>query len=218
LSLNQIERFVHSLGGTMGLISLKLQREGLMSAIEFESQHSLGIEPLVVAAQSGEREALGQLLDRFQPVVMAIALRRLRDHADAQELCQDVFVQVMLKLDQLREPAAFPGWIRQITARMAINRSMRRAATVPLEDELLEGLREDSPLAGVLERERSEMVRAGLDRLGEMDRKTLFAFYVEGQSLNQMAVGFDAPLGTIKRRLHVARKRLADEVCELSAA
>ena len=76
----------------------------------------------------------------------------------------------------------------------------------------------DSPLAAVLEVERKDQVRAGLDRLGEMDRDTLVAFYVDGNSLLEMADDFDAPLGTIKRRLHVARKRLAKQVEELAAA
>ena len=65
--------------------------------------------------------------------------------------------------------------------------------------------------------ERREEVRAGLERLGEMDRDTLKAFYVDGQSLIQMAEAFDAPIGAIKRRLHVARKRLAKEVEEVVA-
>ncbi len=44
------------------------------------------------------------------------------------------------------------------------------------------------------------------------------AFYVEGQSLIEMSAAFDSPLGTIKRRLHVARKRLAAELEELAPA
>jgi RNA polymerase sigma-70 factor (ECF subfamily) len=63
-----------------------------------------------------------------------------------------------------------------------------------------------------MEGERSSQVRAGLNRLRDLDRETLVAFYVHGQSLLEMSEEFDAPLGTIKRRLHVARKRLADEV------
>ena len=63
--------------------------------------------------------------------------------------------------------------------------------------------------------EKREQVRDGLARLREMDRTTLEAFYVEGQSLAEMADEFDAPIGTIKRRLHVARKRLAEQVAEL---
>ncbi|MEM7781936.1 MAG: sigma-70 family RNA polymerase sigma factor [Planctomycetota bacterium] len=174
---------------------------------------------LVRAAQTGDRSAFGQLYERFQPTVMAIAMRRLRDHADAQELCQDVFVQAMLKLDQLRTPEAFIGWLRQITVRMAINRAVRRAPALAVEPELLESTltSEVSPLDDVLEVERKEQVKEGLGRLGEMDRDTLVAFYVEGQSLLEMADDFDAPLGTIKRRLHVARKRLAKQVDELAA-
>jgi RNA polymerase sigma-70 factor (ECF subfamily) len=174
---------------------------------------------LVRAAQAGDREAFGQLFERFQPVVLAIALRRLRDHAEAQELTQDVFVQAMLKLDQLRTPEAFAGWIRQITVRMAINRSMRRIEYVAIDaDGFIAQAAEASPLDDVLEIERRSQVRAGLDRLGSLDRQTLIAFYVDGKSLLQMAEDFSAPLGTIKRRLHVARKRLAQEVEELAVA
>ena len=175
---------------------------------------------LVRAAQAGDRSAFGELFERFQPTVLAIAMRRLRDHADAQELCQDVFVQAMLKIEQLRTPEAFIGWLRQITVRMAINRAVRRAPAISVEPEMLEATLtgSESPLDAVLEVERKDQVRAGLDRLGEMDRDTLVAFYVEGHSLLEMADDFDAPLGTIKRRLHVARKRLAKQVEELAAA
>ena len=51
----------------------------------------------------------------------------------------------------------------------------------------------------------------------ELDRETLVAFYVKGRSLLEMSDEFDAPLGTIKRRLHIARKRLAKEVESLVA-
>ncbi len=173
---------------------------------------------LVRAAQAGDRDAFGELFERFQPTVLAIAMRRLRDFADAQELCQDVFVQAMLKIDQLRTPEAFGGWLRQITVRMAINRAVRRAPAVSVEPEVLATTVtcKGSPLEDILEIERQGQVRDGLDRLSEMDRDTLTAFYVHGHSLLEMADDFGAPLGTIKRRLHVARKRLAKEVDELA--
>ncbi len=52
----------------------------------------------------------------------------------------------------------------------------------------------------------------------DLDRETLTAFYIRGQSLIEMSDHFDAPVGTIKRRLHVARKRLSKEVEELMPA
>lgn len=188
-----------------------------MNAINTYTQ-LLTTADLVRAAQAGDREAFGELFERFQPTVYAISMRRLRDHADAQELCQDVFVQAMLKIEQLRTPEAFIGWLRQITVRMAINRAVRRGNSVAVEPEMLEAtVTEDaSPLDFALEAERKDEVRAGLARLGDMDRETLEAFYVQGQSLLEMADAFEAPLGTIKRRLHTARKRLAREVDELA--
>ena len=103
---------------------------------------------------------------------------------------------------------------------MAINKSVRKAPAISVEPEMLEATVSDagSPVDAVLAGERKDQVRAGLDRLGEMDRDTLVAFYVQGQSLLQMSDQFEAPLGTIKRRLHVARKRLAKEVDELAVA
>jgi RNA polymerase sigma-70 factor (ECF subfamily) len=189
-----------------------------MNAINIQLDELRQTGDLVRAAQAGDRDAFGELFERFQPTVMAIAMRRLRDFADSQELCQDVFVQAMLKIEQLRTPEAFGGWLRQITVRMAINRAVRRAPAVSVEPEMLEATVtcEGSPLDDILEIERKGQVREGLERLGEMDRDTLVAFYVDGHSLLEMADDFKAPLGTIKRRLHVARKRLAKEVDELA--
>jgi RNA polymerase sigma-70 factor, ECF subfamily len=179
----------------------------------------VGTAALVRAAQGGDRAAFGALFEQFAPCVFRIALRRLRDCDEAQELCQDVFVQAMEKLDQLRDPACFVGWICAIAQRMAINRMTRRVPTMTAEPAVLDAAGADpaTPLSHVLAGERCRQLRDGLARLGELDRKTLEAFYVEGRSLRQMCGDFRAPLGTIKRRLHVARKRLAKEVEPLTA-
>ncbi len=173
---------------------------------------------LVRAAQAGNRDAFGELFERFQPTIMAIAMRRLSNANDAQELVQDVFIQAMTKIDQLRTPECFIGWLRQITVRMAINKSIRRAPSLAVEPEILEATitQDATPFDAALESERKDQVQEGLNRLRDMDRETLDAFYVQGQSLIEMADHFDAPIGTIKRRLHTARKRLAKEVEELA--
>jgi RNA polymerase sigma-70 factor (ECF subfamily) len=171
---------------------------------------------LVLSAQSGDREAFGELVERYQRSVFGLALRRLGNYAEAQELTQEVFVQALRKIDQLREPEAFGGWLRSIATRMAINRSVRRAPVTSAEPEALEGSCADldTPLDHVLARERQTQVRAGLRRLGALDRQTLVAFYVNGRTLIEMSDEFDSPVGTIKRRLHVARKRLAEALGE----
>jgi RNA polymerase sigma-70 factor (ECF subfamily) len=174
----------------------------------------------VRAAQQGDRAAFGELVEQFQGAVFATALRRLRDRGEAQELAQEVFVQALRKIEQLREPECFGGWLRSITNRLAINRQVRRGPVVSAEPETLDAVRhdEETPLTNLLAAERRRQVRAGLRRLGTLDRQTLVAFYVKGQSLVEMSTAFDSPVGTIKRRLHVARKRLARELAELAPA
>jgi RNA polymerase sigma-70 factor (ECF subfamily) len=164
---------------------------------------------LVAAAQHGDRAAFSELVRLCQPVVYATALEKLRDGGAAQELAHETFVRAWTKLDQLREPAAFIGWIRQICVRLALNRLTRRKAS-QAEDGVLENTAAETgtPLEAMVRAEARTSIRKGLARLNRLDRETLTAFYLRGQSIREMSATLKAPEGTIKRRLHVARHRL----------
>ena len=168
------------------------------------------IKSLVEKAQAGDRAAYGELIERFQPTVYAVALARLRNPTEAQELAQEVFLHGMKKLPQLRDAQCFAGWLRQITVRMAINRLTRRGPLQKVEPEVLENAEAAgaSPLEALVKAEQAAELYRGLDRLKPVDRATLMAFYIRGRSLKQMSREFETPIGTIKRRLHVARNRL----------
>jgi RNA polymerase sigma-70 factor, ECF subfamily len=174
--------------------------------------HMIGneITELVLRARTGDRAAYGELVERFQPTVYAVALARLRNSAEAQELAQEVFLHGMKKLPQLREVQAFAGWLRQITVRMAINRLTRRGPLHKVEAEFLDNAPASGigPLDSLVQAEQAAELYRGLERLKPADRATLMAFYIRGRSLKQMSREFETPVGTIKRRLHVARHRL----------
>lgn len=173
--------------------------------------------PLVLRAQTGDRDSFGQLVKAFESTVIALAMRRLKNRSEAIELAQDVFIQAYRKLPQLREADRFPGWLRQITVRLAINRAVRRRNSTTQDSEYLGIVNCDrqSPLDQLMSGEQADQLRGGLKRLKEIDRKTLVAFYFEGQSLVEMSDRFKSPVGTIKRRLHTARIRLRDELAHL---
>ena len=170
------------------------------------------VTELVRRAQAGERAAFGELVTRFEGAVYAMALARVRDASEAQELAQEVFIHAMRKLPQLRDPRCFAGWLRRITARMAINRLTRRGPVHGAAPELLEAVEAVTaePLDTLVRAEQRAELLAGLRRLKPLDRAALEAFYLRGESLKQMSRAFAAPVGTIKRRLHVARHRLKD--------
>jgi RNA polymerase sigma-70 factor (ECF subfamily) len=184
------------------------------TTIPIEAEPYTEVAALVRRAQVGDREALGRLVEQFQSTVHAICLRRLGHPSEALELTQEVFLHVMRRIDQLREPERFAGWLRQVAVRMAINRATRRTPPPSVETGVLEGAAgvHDDPLDELISRERAGRLYEGLARLKTLDRETLVAFYLHGQSLVEMAERLDAPVGTIKRRLHTARKRLKAEL------
>ncbi len=179
-----------------------------------EPLEKIPIAALVRAAQEDRREAFDELFRRYQRAVYGVIYNRLGNHAEAQELCQEVFVQAMRKIGQLHNPLCFGGWIRSVAKRMAINRAVRGGPKATADAGALEAeyVEQRTPLTEALARERRDRVHVGLKRLTPLDRQTLEAFYFDGQSLAEMSSQFNSPVGTIKRRLHIARKRLAKEL------
>jgi RNA polymerase sigma-70 factor (ECF subfamily) len=195
----------------------RVGKVGLVVVIKREqtrTDHWSDVADLVLRAQDGDRDAFGQLVEQFQPTVYAIALRRLGNAIEAMELTQEVFLHALRRIYQLREPQRFAGWLRQMAVRMAINQATRRVAPSNVENSVLEGAceRTGQPLDELISRERAERLWAAMGRLRALDRETLIAFYVRGLSLVEIADELMAPLGTIKRRLHTARKRLRTEL------
>ena len=172
---------------------------------------------LVRLAQAGNRDAFNRLVQQHETMVFAIVFRRLRNRAEALEVTQDVFIQVLRKIGQLREPERFGGWLRRIAVRLAINRAVRRPRESLNDNSTLGGLsaKTANPFERVVASENAKYVRDCLDRLRDLDRRTLVAFYFEGRSLQEMSAEFDSPVGTIKRRLHTARNRLRDKLTDL---
>jgi RNA polymerase sigma-70 factor, ECF subfamily len=181
---------------------------------EVESGNWSSLAALVRAAQAGDRGAFGSLVEQFQATVYAISLRRLGNASDALELTQEVFLHVLRRIDQLREPERFAGWLRQVAVRMAINRATRNIAPLSVEVSILEGASGpgSDPVDQLISRERVVRLREALSRLKSLDREALDAFYLRGHSLVEIASMLEVPLGTVKRRLHTARKRLRVEL------
>jgi RNA polymerase sigma-70 factor (ECF subfamily) len=93
---------------------------------------------------------------------------------------------------------------------MAINRATRRVAPACVETVVLEAAcpEHEGPLAELIARERAHRLWEALAELKPLDREALLAFYIQGESLLAIAERLEVPIGTVKRRLHTARKRL----------
>jgi RNA polymerase sigma-70 factor, ECF subfamily len=144
---------------------------------------------LVIRARSGDRAAFDALVVRMEPMVFAVVLRRLRNRSEALEVTQDVFIQVLRKLAQLRDLERFEPWIRKIAVRLAINRAVRRPREFNGENIAISSIHaaHGNPLERIVTRENADTLRACLSTLRDLDRRTLVAFYFEGRSLQEMS-------------------------------
>jgi len=149
---------------------------------------------LVLAAQRGDVPAFEQLYARHAPMARAVLLGRLAA-ADADDVLQEVFMTALQKLQSLREPAAFAGWV----ARIARNRAedLRRGTTETLE------LDRDYA-ARSTQHESAEAARAlaAIRALPAAYRETLMLRFVEGMTGPEIAARTGLTPGSVRVNLH----------------
>ncbi len=140
------------------------------------------------------------------------------------EVEQIVFIQVLQKIDQLKDPEAFHGWVKMIAHRMAINFKIRGRGKQDINMSAMgsdesrpwqpEDNPEDRPLQRVLDGEQERRLIASLEQMKPTDRLRLRQFYLQNMSLqniiDEAGGATKLPVGTVKRQLHTARKRLLD--------
>jgi RNA polymerase sigma factor (sigma-70 family) len=156
---------------------------------------------LVRAAQRGDTLAMSDLLDRLTPYVGRICGPIALD--SGPDAAQDALIAVLRALPTLREPAALFGWVRAIAVREAVRHATRDARSRPTDAVVLAALptREDPQL--------SSDVRDVLDRLTPEHRAVLMLRDLEGLDEAAAAAVLQLPVGTVKSRLHRARRRFA---------
>lgn len=167
------------------------------------------------AARLVERhEAFGELVERFQDMAYGYACCLLRDHSLAQDAAQEAFLVAYRGLGQLRQPAAFPGWLKRIVVSQCnrLGRQQPREADGDPQEQAGEG----PSIAEVVEaRETAELVRAAIRSLPEGERLATVLFYIDGYSQAEVASFLEAPVTAVRKRLERARNRLREVMVEM---
>ncbi len=164
---------------------------------------------LVLRVQQGSRRAFEQLAQRWQERLWRHAYRLTGREDAAWDLVQESWMAVTRGIRKLRDPGAFRRWAYTIVTRAATNRLRRTGSEEQVAPEALDALPEDDG-----ERtEREEAVawlRAALARLPGEQRALVSLRYLEHFELWELAEVFGIPEGTVKSRLHHARKQLKE--------
>jgi RNA polymerase sigma-70 factor (ECF subfamily) len=171
---------------------------------------------LVVTALSGGPETFGPVIERYRDAVFAVALARLRNFHDAEDIAQEVFIEAFEHLDRLGDPSRLGAWLRSITIHRCVDHLRRRRETTDV-GEIAEQVKDTSsnPHAEVERQEVHDQVMAAIARLSKTQRETTTLFYIDGYSQEEIAGIQEVPVGTVKRRLHDAREKLKEEMIGL---
>ena len=174
---------------------------------------------LVALARSGNKQAFGELIERYQAMAQIITLRLVGNIDIAREMAQEAMLQAYLSLDHLRDDAHFKGWLYGIV--LNVCRSYLREQKRPLLslEAMLAGssLEEDcsfSTLPGpqeALEKlELRQLMQEAVNLLSPKNRDVTFLFYYEQLSLQEIANKLGISVVAVKSRLHQARKELRE--------
>lgn len=165
------------------------------------------------SAPSQRHAAFAQLVAQFRPLVVTYAYQLLGDAQLAQDIAQEAFLTAYQQLDQLREPAAFPGWLRRIVnthchrftrVKRPANLSFEALETTLITTADLAQLVADEDAAQAL----IACVLGAVAELPEHERAVVQLFYLDGYSIRAVAQALKLPVTTIKKRLQYARDRL----------
>jgi len=167
------------------------------------------VKSLVERSRSGDLDAFGQIVRRFQDMAYGFAYSILGDFHCAEDVAQEAFIDAYRQLADLRKPEAFPGWFRRIVFKYC-DRVIRRkrAQTAPIDDAMPIAANDAGPARIAEGRELEERVLDAVRALPGHQRTATTLFYINGYSQKEIAAFLEVPVTTVKKRLHDSRKRL----------
>jgi RNA polymerase sigma-70 factor, ECF subfamily len=160
-------------------------------------------ESLIHRVRAKDHAAMAEIFDRYARMVYAVSLRVLNDSSQAEDVMQEIFLQIWKTPDApIRVQGSLGSWLAVVARNRAIDMVRKRRPTDPVEEILLAV---STDLASEVARSRMmEKVREVLATLPEEQQRSLELAYFEGLSHSEIAAKTGDPLGTVKTRIRAA--------------
>jgi RNA polymerase sigma-70 factor (ECF subfamily) len=180
---------------------------------------NLDSEALIRRCQHGDPLAIEVLIRRYQNYVFRLCYLVMRNEQDAEDITQETFVRAFRALPrfEIREGTSFEAWLYRVAVNACRSRMRRRWYQVlPWPDPApqIASEPEEQPERCLIRGERRDRVLAAIDCLGDKHRLVVILRYYGGLSNEEIAQALGIPCGTVRSRLHVARRRLRDLLTE----
>jgi len=170
---------------------------------------------LIRRCQQGDELAIDNLVRRYQNYVYRLCYLVMRNEQDAEDMTQEAFIRVCRALPrfEIREGISFEAWLYRIAVNCCRSRMRRKwYQVVPWQrlgfGERLAANAEERPERVFLRDERRSQVLSAINKLGEKHRLVVILRYYADLSNEEIATVLSIPSGTVRSRLHTARRRL----------
>lgn len=190
-----------------------------MKRLSEQGLDNLDSEALIRRCQHGDPLAIEVLIRRYQNYVFRLCYLVMRNEQDAEDITQETFVRAFRALPrfEIREGTSFEAWLYRVAVNACRSRMRRRWYQVlPWPDPApqIASEPEEQPERRLMRGERRDQVLAAIDCLGDKHRLVVILRYYGGLSNEEIAQALGIPCGTVRSRLHVARRRLRDLLTE----
>ncbi len=188
-------------------------------AVELK-QNMAGDRQLVRAALLGENSSFGAIVERYWNMVVALALSKISDAAEAEDIAQESFLKAYSQLANLRDPSRLAGWLSKITTQQCSNslrKTVRSKRVLGCRATPIEALDEQAAIAANpgLTQNQIRFIRQTIRRLPEKFRTMIVMRFVADLSAVQIAEQLGKRPGTVRVRLHRAYKLLRKDLAPL---
>lgn len=174
------------------------------------SIHIVNDRSLADRARHGDLGAFEELMHARIDAIYRLSYAIVGDEADARDATQETFIAAWRRIRELRDAERFEAWLQRIavnSARMTLRaRGRRRIREIPSGDVAALATAADGAVASV--RSDGDLLGAALDTLPTEQRTILVLHHLEGHGVAELAEILAVPVGTVKSRLHTARRAL----------
>lgn len=172
--------------------------------------------------RSGDRDALGELYDRYAAVALATALRVVGDRQQAEDVVHDAFLAVWQKIDRFDAArGSLRAWLLTVVRNRAIDRIRAERRSLDIDEMDEQSLLRSGPnptWEDALNRMAAFRLRAAMEVLPAEQRMAVELAYFGGRTYREIAILTGVPQGTANGRLRLALARLRDALAGTEAA
>ena len=167
-------------------------------------------EALVRQLKEGDKASFDLLYEKYKNMALHTAYLITGDLSGSEDIVQDTFVKVWLHCRELKDDGGFKAWMMQILVRTAYRNGKKKSRELPDEEILRKVDRGQSfsSMEQVMAREEAEMIAAAVRALPMKQRTVVVLYYYQEYRVSEIAAMLGVLEGTVKSRLHTARKML----------